>query len=113
MPKLFSRDVQDSRPPRATAARAVEALESHLHPRFTRAMIAGAIAVVAFAIDSGFGGLRAHGTRQVVAIGLAGAFAVAGVVAVRSAAGEASRVAGLRGGAGTATAVRLGVIVAG
>lgn len=113
MPTLFRNAVKDSRPPRAAAARAVEALESRLHPRFTRAMIAGAIAVLAFAVDSGLGGLRAHATRRFVAIAVAVVFAVAGVVAVRSAAGEASRVAGLRGGAGTATAVRLGVIVAG
>jgi small-conductance mechanosensitive channel len=76
-------------------------------------MVAAAIGVVLFAVDSGLGGLRAHGTRRFAAIALAVSFAAAGVVAVRSAAREASRVAGLRGGASTATAVRLGVVVAG
>lgn len=111
--RLFSRADHDSRPSRAAAVRAVEALENHLHPHFTRAMIAAAVAIVAFAVDRGFGGLRAHSTRLIIAISLAVVFGVAGVVAVRSAAGEASRIAGLRGGASTATAVRLGVTVAG
>ncbi len=112
MLKLIRKD-EDRRPSRVTAARAVEALESHLHPHFTRAIIAGMVAVAAFAVDSGFGGLRAHGTRRDVAIALAVAFAASGIVGVRSAAGEASRIAGLRGGAATAAAVRLGVMVAG
>jgi small-conductance mechanosensitive channel len=113
VPKLFRGRPADPRPPRVAAVRAVEALENHLHPRFTRAMIAGIVAVAAFAVDSGFGGLRAHGSRQFVAIALAVAFALAGAVAVRSAAGEAARVAGLRGGPSTATAVRLGVVMVG
>jgi hypothetical protein len=110
---LTRKDNQDGRRSRAVAARAVEAMESRLHPDFRQAMWTGAVALVALVVGSQLGGLHAHATRRLVAIALAVAFAVFGFIAVRSAAGEASRVAGLRGGAATSTAVRLCVALTG
>lgn len=95
------------------AARAVEAMESRLHPDFRQAMWTGAVAIGAVIASGKLGPLHAHSTRRFVAIGLAVVFAVFGVIAIRSAAGEAARVAGLRGGAATATAVRLAVMLVG
>ncbi|HWC34858.1 MAG TPA: mechanosensitive ion channel domain-containing protein [Mycobacteriales bacterium] len=88
-------------------------MENRLHPDFRQAMWTGAVALIAVIVSGRLGPLHAHATRRYVAIALAVVFAVFGVVAVRSAAGEASRVAGLRGGAGTAAAVRLGVMLVG
>lgn len=93
--------------------RAVEALEGRLRPDFRQAMWTGAVALVAVIASSKLGPLRGHSVRHYVAIGLAVSFAVFGVIAVRSAAGEASRVAALRGGAATAATVRLLVSLAG
>lgn len=76
-------------------------------------MWTAAVALVAVIVSGKLGPLRGHSTRHYVAIALAVAFAVFGIIAVRSAAGEASRVAGLRGGAGTAATVRLGVLLVG
>jgi small-conductance mechanosensitive channel len=84
-----------------------------MHPHFRRALLAAGVALAALLAGNGLDGLHAHSTRRYVAIGLAMVFAVFGAIAVRSAAGEAGRVAGLRGGAATATAVRLGVGAAG
>ncbi|HEX3705389.1 MAG TPA: mechanosensitive ion channel family protein [Mycobacteriales bacterium] len=100
-------------PPRAAALRAVEALEAHMHPHFRRALVTGAVALAALLGGNALGGLHTHSPRRQIVIGLAVVFAVFGVIAVRCAAGEAARVAGLRGGAATATAVRLGVSVVG
>jgi small-conductance mechanosensitive channel len=80
-----------------------------MHPNFRRALLAGVVALAALLAGNSVDGLHAHSPRRLVAIGLAIVFAVFGVVATRSAAKEAARVAALRGGAGTATAVRLSV----
>lgn len=95
------------------AVRAVEAMEARLHPDFRQAIWTGTVALIAVVASSKLGPLRGHSVRQYVAIGLAVTFAVFGVVAVRSAAGEASRVSALRGGAATAATVRLLVSLAG
>jgi small-conductance mechanosensitive channel len=110
---MWGRKHPDRRPPRAVAASAAEALERRLHPDFRRALLAGAVALAALIAGHDLGGLHTHSSRRLVVIALAVVFAVIGVVAVRSAAGESSRVAGLRGGPATAAAVRLGVLVLG
>lgn len=102
-----------ARPTRVVAARAVDFLEERMHPHFRHALLAGSVALVALLAGNGLDGLHAHSSRRFVAVAFTITFAVFGLIAVRSAAGEASRVAGLRGGAGTATAVRLGVGAAG
>lgn len=84
-----------------------------MHPNFRHALAAGTVALAALLAGNNVGGLHAHSPRRYVAIGLAIVFAVFGVVTTRSAAREAARVAGLRGGPGTAAAVRLGVGVIG
>jgi small-conductance mechanosensitive channel len=76
-------------------------------------MWTGAVALVAVIVSGKLGPVHAHATRKYVAIGLAVVFALFGVIAVRSAAGEASRVAGLRGGAATAATIRLAVMLVG
>jgi small-conductance mechanosensitive channel len=96
-------------PPRDVAARAVEVIEARMHPNFRNALAAGVVALAALLAGNSVDGLHAHSSRRYVAIALAVVFAVFGVVATRSAAKEAARVAALRGGPGTATAVRLGV----
>jgi small-conductance mechanosensitive channel len=96
-------------PSRDAAVRAVEVIEARMHPNFRNALMAGVVAFAALLAGNSVDGLHAHSTRRYVAIGLAIVFAVFGVIATRSAAKEAARVAGLRGGPGTATAVRLGV----
>ncbi|HVX69231.1 MAG TPA: mechanosensitive ion channel family protein [Mycobacteriales bacterium] len=101
------------RRPREMAIRAVEAMESRLHPDFRQAMWTGAIALVAVIVSGKLGPLHAHSTRRYVAIALAVVFAIFGVIAVRSAAGEASRVTALRGGAATSATVRLAVSLVG
>jgi small-conductance mechanosensitive channel len=93
--------------------RAVEAMESRLHPDFRQAMWTGTLALVAVIVSGKLGPMHGHSTRRYIAIGLAVAFAVFGVVAVRSAATEAARVSALRGGAGTAATVRLLVLLFG
>lgn len=96
------------RAPRVVALSAVEAIEQRLHPNFRRALVCAGLAVVALGVGSGLGGLHAHeARRRIAATVLAGAFAILGAVAVRSAAGEAARVSALRGGPSTATTVRL------
>lgn len=105
--------VRGGRRTRAVAIRAVEAMESRLHPDFRQAMWTAAVALIAVIVSNRLGPLHAHSTRRYVAIGLAVLFAVFGVVAVRSAAGEAARVTALRGGAATSGAVRLAVTLAG
>lgn len=111
--RLIHKRGSDKRHTRTVAARAVEAMESRLHPDFRQAMWTGVVALIAVIVSGRLGPLHAHATRRYVAIALAVAFAVFGVIAVRSAAGEASRVAGLRGGAATAATVRLAVLLVG
>jgi small-conductance mechanosensitive channel len=88
-------------------------MESRLHPDFRQAMWTGTVALIAVIVSGKLGPLHAHSTRRYVAIGLAVAFAVFGVIAVRSAAGEAARVSALRGGPATAAVVRLGFMLIG
>jgi small-conductance mechanosensitive channel len=96
------------------ALNAVEAIEQRLHPNFRRALLCAVPAIAALSVGSGLGGLHAHEERRrLAAAGLAAAFAILGAISVRSAANEASRVTALRGGAGTATAVRLSVQLVG
>jgi len=111
--RLIRRSQTDRNRTRTVAARAVEAMEGRLHPDFRQAMWTAAVALVAVIVSGKLGPLHAHATRKYVAIALAVVFAVFGVIAVRSVAGEASRVAGLRGGAATSATVRLAVLLAG
>ena len=99
---------------RDVAVSAVEVLEQRLHPDFRRALVCGLLALVALIVGSGSGGIHAHAMHARVLSGsLAGAFAVLGVIAVRSAAGEAARVTSLRSGPGGASAVRISAVIAG
>jgi small-conductance mechanosensitive channel len=84
-----------------------------MHPDFRRALLAGVIALAALLSGDSLGGLHTHSTKRLVVVALAVVLAVFGAIAVRSAAGEAARVAGLRGGPSTASAVRLGVTMVG
>jgi len=93
----------------------VEALEARLHPDFRRAVGFGILALAALIAGGSLGGLHDHHHphRRLAALVLAGVFLVLGVLAVRSAAGEASRVTALRAGPATAAAVRIGTTIVG
>ena len=97
------------------AASAVEALEARLHPDFRRAFFCAAVAITAMIVGDGLGGVHGHHHphRRIAAIALAGVFLIFGVIAIRSAAGEASRVTNLRAGPATAAAVRIGTLIVG
>jgi small-conductance mechanosensitive channel len=99
----------------SVALSAVEALESRLHPDFRRALACGLLALAALIVGGSLGGVHNHHhpNRRLAAIALAGAFLVLGVMAVRSAGGEAARVTALRAGPATAAAVRIGTSIIG
>ena len=99
---------------RDVAASAVEVLEQRLHPDFRRAVLCGGLALIALIVGSGTGGIHAHALHsRLISGSLAGAFAVLGIIAVRSAAGEAARVTAIRSGPGGASAVRISAVIAG
>ncbi len=100
---------------KAVAVNAVEAIEARLHPNFRRAIVCGVLALAALIAGGSLGGLHTHHHphRRIAAFVLAGVFLVLGVMAVRSAAGEAARVTALRAGPATAAAVQIGTSIIG
>jgi hypothetical protein len=73
---------------------ALEVLQVRLRTDFRRALAAGLLAVVALAAGSNLGGLHAPELHvRLIALGLAAAFAVLGVIATRSAAHGVARAA--------------------
>lgn len=79
-----------------------------------RAAVAGVVALASLLVDSFVGGVQAPDLQhQLVALGACVVFAVAGVIAVRSASEELSVVVALRGGHGVAGIVRLLTTVVG
>jgi small-conductance mechanosensitive channel len=88
---------------------AAQRLDAAMRPDFRRALVAGVGAVICLAVGSTIGD-GVH-TRQLhtklTIIGLAVAFVVLAVLAVRSAANEVNRVVRARGGASAGTTVRL------
>ena len=87
---------------------------SDARPDLRRAGVAGLLALLVFAVQSGLGAPTGSDAR-LRAIWFAGAalFAVVAAVAVRGTANEVSRVTALRTSAGTASNVRLGLTVLG
>jgi small-conductance mechanosensitive channel len=76
------------------APTALEALEAELRPDFRRAVVAGALALVALTAGSNLGGLHAPASQtKLIVIGLAVVFAFVGIVAVRSIANGVARAA--------------------
>jgi len=111
---MFGRD-RERRAPRSVAVSAVEALEAKLHPDFRRAFLCAVVAITAMTVGQGLGGVHGHHhpNRRLAAIALAGVFLIFGVIAIRSAAGEAARVTNLRAGPATSAAVRIGTTIIG
>jgi small-conductance mechanosensitive channel len=80
-----------------------------IRPDFRRALVAGVGAIVCLAVGSTIGdGVHSHELHTKLAIiGLAVAFVVLGVLAVRSASNEVNRVVRARGGPSAGTTIRL------
>jgi small-conductance mechanosensitive channel len=75
-------------------------------PDFRKTIVCGILALAAPGVYYALGGLRAHGTLVIgVYLAIGGCF-VFGLIAVRSAANETARLAGLRGGASVANVLR-------
>lgn len=94
---------------------AAHRLDAAIRPDFRRAFIAGVGAIIALSVGSSIGdGVHSKQLHtKLIVIGLAVAFVVLGVLAVRSAANEVSRVVRARGGASAGTTVRLLIILFG
>jgi hypothetical protein len=88
---------------------AAQKLEAVIRPDFRRALVAGIGAVIALSFGSAYGnGLHSRELHvKLIDIGVAVAFVILGVVAVRSAANEVARVVRSRGGMSAGTTVRL------
>jgi small-conductance mechanosensitive channel len=86
---------------------ALLALEARIRPDFKRAVAAGLVALVCIAVADALGGVRREDHLRVAAAVLTVAFAIFGIVAVRSAAREVYRLCLHRAGATAASAVRL------
>jgi small-conductance mechanosensitive channel len=91
---------------------ALQALEAKIRPDFKRAVAGGILAFVLLAVSVDMGGVHRHGRLRFVAIGAGIAFALVGLVAVRSAARETGRIAHVRasGTAGAGLYVLVSVI---
>jgi Mechanosensitive ion channel len=88
---------------------AAQRLDAAIRPDFRRALVAGIGAVIALTFGSTYGdGLDSRELHtKLIVIGVAIAFVVLGVLAVRSAGNEVQRVVRARGGASAGTTVRL------
>ena len=88
---------------------AAQRLDAAIRPDFRRALVAGVGAVIALSFGSAYGdGLHSrHVSTKLIVIGVAVAFAILGVLAIRSAANEVQRVVRARGGPSAGTTVRL------
>jgi small conductance mechanosensitive channel len=88
---------------------AAHRLDAVIRPDFRRALVAGVGAVIALSFGSTYGdGLHSRELHtKLIVSGVAIAFVVFGVVAIRSAANEVQRVVRARGGASAGTTVRL------
>ena len=88
---------------------AAQRLDAAIRPDFRRALAAGVGAVIALSFGSAYGdGLHSrHLSTKLIVIGVAVAFVILGVLAVRSTANEVQRVVRARGGPSAGTTVRL------
>lgn len=88
---------------------AAQRLDAVIRPDFRRALVAGVGAVIALSFGSAYGdGLKSrHLSTKLIVSGVAVAFVILGVLAVRSAANEVQRVVRARGGPSAGTTVRL------
>ncbi len=88
---------------------AAQKLEAVIRPDFRRALLAGIGAVIALSFGSAYGnGLHSRELHvKLIDIGVAVAFVILGVLAIRSAANEVARVVSARGGMSAGTTVRL------
>jgi Mechanosensitive ion channel, beta-domain len=98
-----------------SAVGAAQKLEAVIHPDFRRALIAGIGAVIALSFGSAYGsGLHSRELHvKLIDIGVAVAFVILGVLAVRSSANEVARVVRARGGMSAGTTVRLLIVLFG
>jgi small-conductance mechanosensitive channel len=91
-----------------SAREAAAKLERRLTPDFRRAVLSAIGALAALSVGGALGGISVHSLhKRLVVIGMAVAFVILGVTAVRSAAGQLARVVRLRGGSSAAATVRL------
>jgi small-conductance mechanosensitive channel len=105
------RSIRDPDAPVRTALRAVEA---HVRPDFRKAVVCGVLALAFSGVARGIGGVHSANLRtRLAAYGLALAFLVFGVAAVRSAANEVARVTRARAGTSAGTAVRVATLLVG
>jgi small conductance mechanosensitive channel len=88
---------------------AAQKLDAAIRPDFRRALVAGVGAIIALSFGSAYGdGVHSRELHtKLIVIGLAVAFVVLGVLAIRSAANEVARVVRARGGMSAGTTVRL------
>lgn len=98
----------------ASARDALQALESRVRPDFRRAIVFGILAVAALSVGHALGGIDARSAHVRLIVWIcAGAVLVFGVLAVRSAAVEISRLATAHGGAAAATPLRVVCLLVG
>jgi small-conductance mechanosensitive channel len=88
---------------------AAQRLDAVIRPDFRRALVAGIGAIIALSFGSAYGdGLKSrHLSTKLIVSGVALAFVILAVLAVRSAANEVQRVVRARGGPSAGTTVRL------
>ncbi len=88
---------------------AAQRLDSVIRPDFRRALVAGLGAIIALSFGSAYGdGLKSrHLSTKLIVSGVALAFVILAVLAIRSAANEVQRVVRARGGPSAGTTVRL------
>ncbi|MCW2547115.1 MAG: small-conductance mechanosensitive channel-like protein [Mycobacterium sp.] len=103
--KLLEKLPVDTQAALGAAAR----IDAAIRPDFRRALVGGVLAIICLSVGSTIGnGLHSRELHTKLAIiGLAVAFVILGVLAVRSAGSEVSRVVRARGGASAGTTVKL------
>lgn len=80
---------------------------------FRRAVAYGVLAIAAYGVSRGFGVHSVHQSYRIVAYCTGAAFVAFGVLAIRSLANELARITRARGGAATATSLRVVVLIVG
>lgn len=99
---------------RVIGTSALITLDAKIRPDFKRAVGMGLLAIIALGAGDNLGGVRHnHHTRLLIVLALTVAFAVIGVLAVRSAGRELFRVSSAKSGPSTASALRLVLSVVG
>ncbi len=98
-----------------SAREAAQRFDAVSRPDFRRALVAGVGAVIALSFGSAYGdGVHSRElATKLIVIGVAVAFLILAVLAVRSAANEVQRVVRARGGASAGTTVRLLIVLFG